>query len=536
MPRAPAAATASCSRATSTSADLRGSRPDGGPTRHNRRVTTRDVDVLIVGAGLSGINMAHRIQEACPELEYAVLERRERIGGTWDLFRYPGVRSDSDFFTLSFPFRPWRGKDAIVDGHEIREYLEDTARESGIDRRISFGRRLVSADWSSEAARWTVEVEGPGGAETWTTRFLVACTGYYDYDQPYDPALPGIDDFGGTVVHPQFWPDDLDVSGRRVVVIGSGATAVTLVPAMAGTAEHVTMLQRTPTYLLAQPKGDPVADVLRRLLPAGAAHRVVRAKNVALQWALYQACQRAPRTMRSLLLKGVAQGTGSEEIAQRDFNPPYDPWDQRLCVTPDGDIFRAIRRGDASVVTARIDRFVEDGVRLEDGSVLPADVVVTATGLAVKILGGARLSVDGETRDPADSFAYHGAMLSGLPNLAFCVGYINLSWTMRSDMTSRLVAKVIRRLVDRGASSVTPLAGRTSSSRPLMDMESGYLRRGAHLMPRTTGRAPWAFPQNYLVDAWTTNRADLDRDLVWTTSATHEAGGRGGAGERVVSQ
>jgi len=499
-------------------------------------VSTRDVDVLIVGAGLSGINMAYRIHELCPELDYAVVERRERIGGTWDLFRYPGVRSDSDFFTLSFPFRPWRGKDAIVDGEEIRTYLEDTAREAGIDRRISFGRELVSADWSSDEQRWTVEIQGPDGPETWRTRFLVACTGYYDYDHPYDPGLAGVEDFGGTIVHPQFWPEDLDHAGKRVVVIGSGATAVTIVPAMAETAEHVTMLQRTPTYLLAQPKGDPIADRLRRVLPAAAAHRIVRAKNVALNWALYQACVRAPRTMRGLLLKGVAAGTGSEEIAQRDFNPPYDPWDQRLCVTPDGDIFRAIRRGDASVVTARIDRLVEEGVRLEDGTVIPADIVVTATGLAIKILGGAKLSVNGEPRDPADSFAYHGAMLSGLPNLAFCVGYINLSWTMRSDMTSRLVAKVVRRLLDTGATSVMPLMSGSPASRPLMDMQSGYLQRGAHLMPRTGDSAPWTFPQNFVRDAWSTHRADLEHELVWTTSAAHEARGRRDAEERVVGQ
>ncbi|WP_313410203.1 NAD(P)/FAD-dependent oxidoreductase [Aeromicrobium sp.] len=499
-------------------------------------MTTRDVDVLIVGAGLSGINMAHRIQEACPGLDYAIVERRERIGGTWDLFRYPGVRSDSDFFTLSFPFRPWRGENAIVEGEQIREYLEDTARESGIDRRIRFGRRVVAADWSSHTGRWTVEVEGPDGPESWTTRFLVACTGYYDYDQPYDPGLTGLEDFAGTVAHPQFWPEDLDHTGKRVVVIGSGATAVTIVPAMARDAAHVTMLQRTPSYLLAQPKSDAIADVLRRVLPAGPAHRVVRAKNVALNWALFQACQRAPRAMRSLLLKGVAQATGSQEIAERDFNPPYDPWDQRLCVTPNGDIFRAIKAGDASVVTARIDRFVPEGVRLEDGTVIPADIVVTATGLSIKILGGASLTVDGEPRDPAESYAYHGAMLSGLPNLAFCVGYINLSWTMRSDMTSRLVARVIRRLLDSGATSVAPLMAGAPVSRPLMDMQSGYLQRGAHLMPRATGATPWSFRQNFLVDAWTTNRADLDDGLVWTTSAAHEAGRGRGAGERVVGQ
>ncbi|MCD9155107.1 flavin-containing monooxygenase [Aeromicrobium duanguangcaii] len=478
----------------------------------------RDVDVLIVGAGLSGINMAHRIQEACPELSYAIVERRERIGGTWDLFRYPGVRSDSDFFTLAFPFRPWRGKDSIVDGDQILEYLDDTARESGIDRHISFGRRVDAADWSSEQGRWTVEIDGPDGPETWTTRFLIACTGYYDYDEPYDPGFVGLEDFGGTVVHPQFWPEDLDYAGKQVVVIGSGATAVTIVPAMAERAEHVTMLQRTPSYLLAQPKGDPIADVVRKVAPPRVAHHVVRTKNMLLQWTLFQACQRAPRTMRKVLLKGVAHGTGSAEIAEQHFNPPYDPWDQRLCVTPQGDIFASIKSGDASVVTGRIDRFVEEGVRLEDGTVVPADVVVTATGLSIKILGGARLTVDGALRDPAESFAFHGAMLTGLPNFAFCVGYINLSWTMRSDLTSRLVARVLRRLIDSGATSVVPVFPGASESTPLMDMESGYLQRGAHLMPRATSSYPWSFKQNFLVDSWSTNRADLDDGLSWTTA------------------
>lgn len=486
-------------------------------------MTARTVDVLIVGAGLSGINMAHRIEQACPELTYAIVERRERIGGTWDLFRYPGVRSDSDFFTLSFPFRPWRGKDAIVDGEQIRTYLEDTARDSGIDEHIRFGRQVDTADWSTADGRWSVHATGPDGPETWSARFVVACTGYYDYDQPYDPGFAGIENFGGTVVHPQFWPEDLDHSGKNVIVIGSGATAVTIVPAMAADAAHVTMLQRTPSYLLAQPKGDPIADVLRKVAPAGAAHHIVRSKNMLLQWALFQACQRAPKTMRSLLVKGAAHATGSRQIADRDFNPPYDPWDQRLCVTPQGDIFAAIKSGDASVVTARIDRFVEDGIQLEDGSVLPADIVITATGLAIKLLGGTQLTVDGEPFDPAESYAYYGSMLSGLPNMAVCVGYINLSWTMRSDMTSRFVAKVLRRLTDSGATSVTPRIEGTPASTPLMDMQSGYLQRGAHLMPRATSSYPWSFRQNFLVDAWSTNRADLDEDLEWAFATVNEA-------------
>ena len=499
--------------------------PDHAPDK-------RSVDVLIVGAGLSGIGMAYRLQERLPHVSYAVVEAREAIGGTWDLFRYPGVRSDSDIFTLSFPFRPWRGDDAIVSGADIRDYLEDTAREAGILEHTHFSTKVVSADWSSQEARWTVRVAvgAEGREETYEARWVSFCSGYYDYDTPYDPGFAGLDDFQGTLVHPQFWPADLDHTGKKVVVIGSGATAITLVPALAPDAAHVTMLQRTPTYVLAQPQQDPIGNAIRKVLPPRGGHLAVRTKNTVLQWGLYQACRRLPDQMAALFRKGAVAAVGSEEIVDEHFTPPYAPWDQRLCISPGGDLFEAVRNGTASVETALIDRFVENGVRLADGRVLEADVVVTATGLSLQLLGGATLSVDGEPVDPSQTYAYRATMLSGVPNLSFCIGYINLSWTMRSDMTARLVCRILDRLSRSGADTVTPVMDGTPASRPLFDMDSGYIRRGAHLQPRAAGTYPWAMKQNVVVDAWQTNRAGLDDGLVWSSSRDRRPVSRAAAG------
>ncbi|GLW33753.1 flavin-containing monooxygenase [Actinoplanes regularis] len=470
---------------------------------------TQLTDVLIVGAGISGINAAYRIRQARPDLTVTILEARDTMAGTWDLFRYPGVRSDSDIFTLAFPFRPWQGRDAIVGGEEIREYVLRTARETGIDQLIRYGTRVTSADWNSAEGRWHVD--------GYSARFLVLCTGYYDYENPHDPEIPGTSDFAGEIVHPQLWPEDLDYTGRRVVVVGSGATAVTVVPAMAGRAEHVTMLQRTPTYVLARPRRDVVANALRKLLPAGTAHRVARAKNILGQWLLYRLCRRYPDRMRALLRKGVVATTGSAEIADRDFAPPYAPWDQRLCIAPDGDLFTAIRNGSASVVTASIDRFVPEGVRLEDGRVLPADLVVTATGLRLKLLGGIDVRRDGAPVDLSETVTWHGTMLSGLPNLAVCIGYINLSWTVRADMTARLIARILSHLGEAGMDVVEPVApADLGELAPFMDMQSGYLRRSAHLMPRAAGHYPWSIRQDVMADARATNHADLTDGLCWS--------------------
>ncbi|KHL18920.1 cation diffusion facilitator CzcD-associated flavoprotein CzcO [Mumia flava] len=495
------------------------------------------VDVLIVGAGLSGIGAAYRLQERNPGVSYTIVEARDEMGGTWDLFRYPGVRSDSDFYTLSFPFRPWRGDDAIVDGQEILDYIRETADAYGITERIRFSTKVVSAAWSSTDARWTVGIEDSrtGEQSTITASFLETCAGYYDYEQPFDPQFAGLEDFEGQVVHPQFWPDDLDYTGKRVVVVGSGATAITVVPAMADDAAHVTMLQRTPTWVLAQPKHDAVGDALRKVLPAKAAHSTIRAKNAVLQWGLYQFSRRAPEKMAGLLRKGAVAGLGSEQVVVDHFTPPYGPWEQRLCIAPGGDLFEAVRSGRASVVTGHIDRFVPEGILLTDGETIEADVVVTATGLSLKLIGGIDLSVDGEPVDPAGRMTFRGLMLSGVPNFSYCIGYVNLSWTMRADMTARYVARVVERLRTTAADTVTPTYTGPPSERPMIDMQSGYFVRAAHLMPRSADAHPWTMKHNYVVDAWHTNRANLDDGLVWSGAATRTSGGatRAAAGKGV---
>jgi cation diffusion facilitator CzcD-associated flavoprotein CzcO len=480
-------------------------------------MTETHVDVLIIGAGISGIDVAYRIRERCPELSLTIVEARDRLGGTWDLFRYPGVRSDSDIYTLAFPFRPWRGEGSIVDGGELLAYVEDTARSTGIDQLIAYGIRIVSADWSSSTARWTVRAQRGEETVEYVARFVVSCTGYYDYDTPHDPGFAGAGDFAGALVHPQFWPEDLDYTGKRVVVIGSGATAVTVVPAMAGDAAHVTMLQRTPSYILAQPRVDVVAGLLRRVLPLPVAHRITRAKNTTLQWALVQACQRFPKQMRAVLRKAAVSQVGSAEVVDEHFRPPYNPWEQRLCIAPDGDLYQAIRAGDASVVTGHVDRFVPEGIRLTSGEIIEADVVVTATGLRIKLLGGVTVSLDGVAADLSQACTYHGVLLSGVPNLAVCVGYINLSWTVRADVTARFVARVLRRLLDTGSDAVVPaVPPDLGPTGPFMDMPSGYLTRAAAIMPRAGRRYPWAFRQNVMHDVWATNRARLDDGLRWS--------------------
>ncbi|MFZ2239570.1 MAG: NAD(P)/FAD-dependent oxidoreductase [Gordonia amarae] len=475
-----------------------------------------DYDVLIVGAGISGIDAAYRIQEQCPELSYRLVEARDQLGGTWDLFRYPGIRSDSDFFTLSFPFHPWRGKDSIVDGDEILDYLHEVTSTHGIDEHISYRTRIIAADWNSEDARWIVQAEVDGQPEQLVVRFIVGCTGYYDYEEPYDAQLPGRERFKGQLVHPQFWPEDLDPNGKTFAVIGSGATAVTLVPSLVKLGAHVTMVQRTPTYILAEPRQDPVADLLRSKLPAGRAHQIMRMKNTALQWGLFQVCRRAPKMMRNVLRKGAISGTGSEALVDTHFNPPYDPWDQRLCIAPGGDLFTAIKDGGAEIVTGNIRTITEDGIELTDGTKVSADIIVTATGLSMCMLGKVQLSVDGTPVNPSETVVFRGTMLSGVPNFAMCVGYINLSWTMRADMTARLVSRILKRLSADDRSVVVPVYTGERPDSPFLDMQSGYLRRGAPLMPRAAKEYPWTMAQNVIRDAWHTNRADLDDGLVWT--------------------
>ncbi len=454
------------------------------------------LDVLIVGAGLSGIGAAYRLQTQSPDRSYAVLEAREDLGGTWDLFRYPGIRSDSDMFTLGFPFHPWTEAKAIADGPSILRYLHETASTYGITSKIRFGRRVSSASWSTEDARWTVETP----EESYTCNFLYVCSGYYDYDSGYVVDFPGLASYEGRVVHPQHWPDDLDYTGKRVVVIGSGATAVTLVPAMADQAEHVTMLQRSPSYIASRPAVDAVSDRLRAVLPERLAHRVIRGKNVAFSSLAYGAFRRFPAHAAAFLNKAAARQLPASIPADPHFVPRYKPWDQRLCLVPDSDLFRAFRKGNASILTDEIDTFTPDGVQLRSGEHLPADVVVTATGLKMVALGKIALTVDGRSVSVGETFVYRGMMLSGVPNLAWCIGYTNNSWTLRSDLTSQYVCRLLNHLTRTGTRICLPeIAAEeyTKPARPVVDLTSGYIRRAAELLPRQGTTGPWRLRQNY---------------------------------------
>ncbi|HEX8977088.1 MAG TPA: NAD(P)/FAD-dependent oxidoreductase [Solirubrobacteraceae bacterium] len=469
-----------------------------------RTTGAEHLDVLIVGAGLSGIGAACHLERRCPDRSYAVLEARGAIGGTWDLFRYPGIRSDSDMHTLGYSFRPWQDTQVIADGPSILRYVRETADAYGVTERIRFHRRVVGADWSSAQARWRVRAECTDTGETveLTASFLLVCSGYYRYDQGYVPDFPGREEFAGQIVHPQHWPEDLDHAGQRVVVIGSGATAITLVPAMADTAAHVTMLQRSPSYVVSLPAEDRIAGALRRRLPAMLAYQAVRAKNVALMTLSYQLSRRYPKAARAVIRKGLARQLPAEFDIDKHFRPHYDPWDQRLCVCPDGDLFQALRSGKASVVTDRIDRFTERGIRLQSGQELEADVIVTATGLRLLALGGARLTVDGAEVDLHQHLTYKGLMLDGVPNLALCIGYTNASWTLKCDLTCEYVCRLLNHMSAEGYAQAMPALDRGRvTARPLLNLDSGYIRRSLAEFPQQGSESPWRLRQNYALDA-----------------------------------
>jgi cation diffusion facilitator CzcD-associated flavoprotein CzcO len=462
-------------------------------------MATDHVDVLIVGAGLSGIGAAVHLRRNCPEKSYAVLEARGAIGGTWDLFRYPGIRSDSDMYTLGYSFKPWTNPKAIADGDSIREYVRETAREHGVEEHIRFHHRVLRAEWDSATARWTVHAhrDDTGEDVVLTCAFLHTCSGYYRYDEGYTPDFPGVERYAGQLVHPQHWPEDLDWAGKRVVVIGSGATAVTLVPAMAERAGHVTMLQRSPTYVISLPSRDPLADALRRRLPAKAAYPVVRWKNVLLGVANFQLSRRTPGLVKSFLRRAARGKLPVGYDVDRHFSPRYDPWDQRLCVVPDGDLFDAVSAGRAAVVTDTIDTFTEGGIRLTSGAELPADIVVTATGLNLLALGGMTMVVDGREVDLARTVAYKGMMLSGVPNFAMTIGYTNASWTLKADLVATYVCRLLRHLDRAGQQIVTPLAPDTDQLEPIIDLKSGYVLRAVDQLPKQGPAAPWRLHQNY---------------------------------------
>lgn len=476
-------------------------------------------DVLIVGAGLSGIGAAWHLQDRCPGKSYAMLEAREASGGTWDLFRYPGVRSDSDMYTLGYSFRPWPGAKAIADGPSILSYIREVARDHGIDRRIRYGHRVVAASWSTPDACWTVEIErGPSREKLrLSCNFLWMCSGYYDYQAGYLPDFPGIARFKGRIVHPQKWTDDIDHAGKRVVVIGSGATAVTLVPAMAETAAHVTMLQRSPTYMVARPSQDPFATRMRRRLPLKLSYAVTRWKNVLMGMYFYRMCKRQPDKVKGLILGGVRQMLGPDYDIDKHFTPRYRPWDQRLCLVPDADFFRAIRRKKVSVVTDEIETFTETGIALKSGATLEADMIVTATGLVLVPLGGARLSVDGRAVDPAKTFIYKGMMYSDVPNLASVFGYTNASWTLKADLVSEYVCRLLNHMDRGGFRQVTPHNDDpTLTEEPWVDFSSGYIQRALARQPKQGSKHPWKLHQNYALDLLSLRYGSVREKMVFS--------------------
>ena len=459
-------------------------------------------DVIIIGAGLSGVGAAHHLQDKCPAKTYAILEGRETIGGTWDLFRYPGVRSDSDMYTLGYAFRPWTEAKAIADGPSILNYIRETAAEGGIERRIRFGHRVTAASWSSDEAMWTLEVARSDGEQAaFTCGFLFTCTGYYDYSGGHMPDFLGADQFGGRLVHTQQWPQDLDYAGKRVVVIGSGATAVTLVPAMAETATHVTMLQRTPTYVVSRPSVDAFADKVRARLPAKLAYGVVRWRNVLIGMLFYNLARKRPAKTRERLLGFLREHLGPDYDIASHFTPPYDPWDQRVCLVPDADLFNALTSGRAEVVTDHIDRFTAAGIRLKSGRVLEADIVVAATGLRLQHLGGMAVQVDGAAVRLSQAMGYKGSMYSDVPNMASCFGYTNASWTLKCDLTCDYVCRLLNHMDARGLAFAVPRR-RDPELReaPMLSFTSGYVQRAIDNFPKQGSKAPWKLRQNYALD------------------------------------
>ena len=476
---------------------------------------SKQVDVLIVGAGISGVDIACRLKQRCPGKSFVILESRGRIGGTWDLFRYPGVRSDSDMFTLGFPFRPWPSDQAIVGGGQIRQYVEDTARELGIFDRIRFDTQVTAASWSSAAARWTVETNQ--GA--FTCSFLYLASGYYDYAQGHRPEWPGEADFKGRIVHPQFWPEDLDFAGKRVAVIGSGATAVTLVPAMAEEAAQVTMVQRSPSYIVAAPARDIHAKWLQRLLPEALAAPLIRWKRILLTILLFSRARRRPQRVATWIREKAREALPAGYPVERHFSPAYNPWDQRLCLIPDGDLFEAISSGTVAIATGEIERFVPEGMLLKSGETIPADIVVTATGLSMRLLGGIELEADGEAVRPADHFIYKGMMLSGVPNLFVSFGYTNASWTLRSDLTARAVCRLLRQMDAKRRKVCVANPPADLERRSIMELNSGYVQRATTVLPGQGDRQPWRVPQNYLKDLAAMTLSPIDEGLEFVEGA-----------------
>jgi cation diffusion facilitator CzcD-associated flavoprotein CzcO len=480
------------------------------------------LDVLIVGAGLSGIGAAWHLQHECPGKSFAILEGRNAIGGTWDLFRYPGIRSDSDMYTLGYNFKPWTNAKAIADGPSIREYIRETAREGGIDKKIRFGIKVLSAAWSTEDAQWTVTTQHVPSGETvtFTCNFLLMCTGYYNYAGGYMPKFPGAEKFKGTLIHPQKWPEDLDYGNKRVVIIGSGATAVTLVPAMTDKAAHVTMLQRSPTYVVAVPLEDTISQKLRRFLPEKIVYRLARTRNVGIQLGFFNLAKSRPKFVRRLLLLQTRRMVG-KNFDMKHFTPSYNPWDERLCAVPNGDLFKVLRQGKASVVTDHIETFTETGIKLKSGEELPADIIVSATGLDLQMLGGMAVTVDGEPFRMNEAMNYKGVMFQNLPNLAMVFGYTNASWTLKADITCEYICRLIRHMDKTGVRQCMPVNSDPDiAPTAFLDMQSGYIQRAKDKLPQQGTKAPWKLRQNYAVDLATLRYSGLEDGVMTFTNRT----------------
>lgn len=481
-------------------------------------------DVLIIGAGFSGIGAAYRIREENPNLSYTILERRERIGGTWDLFQYPGIRSDSDIFTLSFPWEPWTRKEMIADGGDIWQYMADAARKHGIDEHIRFNTHVISADWDSATDTWTVQTEQDGEPRTYRGRFLFFASGYYNYDEPYSPPFPGIEDFKGDVVHPQHWPEGFDYTGKRLVVIGSGATAISMIPSLAERAAHVTMLQRTPSYLMSLQRVQPVINGIRKVLPRRVSHAVARVILSLFGSVLWLVARKAPEFSKRLLRRDAEKYLPAGYDIDTHFTPPYNPWDQRLCFILNGDFYKAVGRDDVDVVTDQIDHVDASGIALKSGRRLDVDVIITATGIQLQALGGVTVSIDGEKIDPHDRFAFRRHLLEDVPNAAWCFGYSNASWTLGADMTARSVAKLLAYMDAHGYTHAYPHLGDVQmAEQPVFNLQSGYVLRAQKVLPKSGVRGPWEVTHNYLRDAIGKRFEDIEESMVFGRATTASA-------------
>ncbi|KFY49722.1 hypothetical protein V495_00481 [Pseudogymnoascus sp. VKM F-4514 (FW-929)] len=475
-------------------------------------------DVLIVGAGISGINAAYRIQSELPHYEYSIIESRGAIGGTWDFFRYPGLRSDSDLHTFGFPWRPWASPESIADGPSIRKYLEDSAQQYGIDRKIKFKHRLVAANWSSDDQEWSLDVDTDDGTNSITARFLILSTGYYDYNEPLNTTIPGLHDFKGQIVHPQSWPEDLDYTGKKVIIIGSGATAITLLPVLAEKATRVTMLQRSPTYLLSLPRVDPIGKLLHMLLPKSLAYKLVRLQFLIIPFLFYQFCRVCPSIARFLLRKIAERQLPKNVPHDPNFNPTYNPWEQRLCVCPNGDFYEALRAGTSDVVTDKIKKVEETGIITESGKTLDADIIVTATGLKLQLAGGAKITVDSKSVIQSEKYIWNGQMIQDVPNAVIVIGYTNASWTLGSDSTAINVCRLLKHMDENSMAYATPRVpeGSNMVSRPMMDLSSTYVKKAKSTLPLAGNKGPWKPRVNYIIDRWTANYGSLTTDMEFT--------------------